>query len=101
MNESLVASAVDQMLRRICGEYMEMPGLRLTRAQARRLWGLDEQTCGELLESLTEGGFLYRGSDGTYARRSEGAAFPPVRMLKAAANTISSLTDRSAAPSQK
>ena len=26
------------------GEFLEMPGLRLTAAQARRLWGLDAAT---------------------------------------------------------
>ena len=26
-------------------EYLEMPGLQLTRAQVRRLWGLEDQTC--------------------------------------------------------
>src|SRR5262245_25358211 len=33
--------AHDDVLRRVQGEYLEMPGLRLTEAQARRLWGLD------------------------------------------------------------
>ena len=32
---------IDQMLQRIQGEFVEMPGLRLTAAQAQRLWGLD------------------------------------------------------------
>lgn len=32
----------DAMLRRIYGEFLEMPGMRLTLSQAQRLWGLDE-----------------------------------------------------------
>jgi hypothetical protein len=36
----------EQMLRRICGEYVEMPGLRLSRKQAQRLWGIGEEACG-------------------------------------------------------
>ena len=32
----------DEVLRRVQGEFLEMPGLRLTGAQARRLWGLDQ-----------------------------------------------------------
>jgi hypothetical protein len=33
------------VLRRVQGEYIEMPGLRLTIAQAQRLWGLDRAVC--------------------------------------------------------
>ena len=84
MNESLVIVSREQILRRICGEYLEMPGLQLTRPQAQRLWGLDEETCAQLLESLTEEKFLYRKDDGTYARATEGAVtFLPLRMVKA------------------
>jgi len=36
----------DEVLRRVQGEFLEMPGLRLTGAQARRLWGLDADVCG-------------------------------------------------------
>lgn len=82
MTQSLAATR-HQLLQRIYGEYLEMPGLRLTHAQARRLWGLDERTCAEVLDCLTEDGFLYRRADGTFARRSDGSAFPPSRMLKA------------------
>jgi hypothetical protein len=84
MDESLVIFSRDQVLRRICGEYLEMPGLRLTPAQARRLWGLDEPTCTQLLTSLTESKFLYRRQDGMYARLSDGPpVFPVPRMIKA------------------
>ncbi len=82
MSDSLTSESRDAILRRICGEYLEMPGLRLTRPQAQRLWGLDESTCGQLLESLTRDKCLYRRPDGTYARLTEGA-FPPPRMAKA------------------
>lgn len=33
-------------------EYMEMPGLQLTKAQVRRLWSLEEKTCDAVLEQL-------------------------------------------------
>jgi hypothetical protein len=39
-------------------EYLEMPGLSLTFAQAQRLWGLDEPTCRELLIALVDARFL-------------------------------------------
>ncbi|MGH8527360.1 MAG: hypothetical protein ACREXY_25080 [Gammaproteobacteria bacterium] len=60
------------MLIRICGEYEEMPGLNLRRDQARRLWDLDDATCGELLDALVESRFLHRRSDGRYVRAGSG-----------------------------
>lgn len=84
MDNSLVVVSHDQILRRIRGEYLEMPGLRLTSAQAKRLWGLDDRTCAEVLGELTADRFLQCRSDGTYARLTDGAAtFPPLRMIKA------------------
>ena len=61
----------DDLLRRICGEYLEMPGLRLKREQAQRLWGLDGPTCAQLLDALVKQGFLRRLPDGTYGRVTE------------------------------
>ena len=43
---------IDEVLRRVQGEYLEMPGLRLTRAQAQRLWGLEQSMCDALLGAL-------------------------------------------------
>jgi hypothetical protein len=56
------------ILDRICGEYLEMPGLRLTQRQAQRLWGLDEQTCSRILSLLLQDGFLRETYDGRFAR---------------------------------
>ena len=39
----------DEVIRRVQGEFLEMPGLRLTEPQARRLWGLDAASCSDLL----------------------------------------------------
>ena|SRR5579862_8185596 len=74
MSENLVIVSREQILRRICDEYLEMPGLRLTSAQAQRLWGLDADTCTQLLQSLTEQHFLHRRNDGSYSlfRQSDG-----------------------------
>lgn len=50
-----------------------MPGLRLTRSQAQRLWNLDEQTCGHVLEFLVETKFLrWQSHDNTYTRLTDG-----------------------------
>jgi hypothetical protein len=58
----------EEALRRVRGEYTEMPGLRLTEAQARRLWGLDETSCALLLQALVDAHFLLRTRDGSFMR---------------------------------
>ena len=62
----------DDVLRRVQGEYLEMPGLRLTEAQARRLWGLDDASCAALLKMLVDAKFLRVSADGRYARLTDG-----------------------------
>ena len=65
-------------------EYLEMPGLRLTADQARRLCGVDRDACARILEALVEAGFLTRGRDSRYSRTSEGSLpLPPFRMARA------------------
>ena len=51
---------------RIDSEYREMPGLRLTLAQAARLWGLQAPQCRALLGALVERGILRETPDGLY-----------------------------------
>jgi hypothetical protein len=63
---------IEDLIRRVRAEYLEMPGLCLTLAQAQRLWGVDEQTCIGVLDSLTSAKFLCRRSDGSYVRPSDG-----------------------------
>ena len=58
----------DEVLRRVQGEFLEMPGLRLTEAQARRMWGLDEVSCGALLGALVDAKFLFKTRDGAFMR---------------------------------
>jgi hypothetical protein len=58
----------DDVLRRVQGEYIEMPGLRLTSAQAQRLWGLDRAACEALLGALVDEKFLFRTRDGAFIR---------------------------------
>lgn len=60
----------DDVLRRARAEYLEMPGLRLTRAQAQRLWGVDPRTCEQLLSTLTETRFLAQTRDGSFVLSS-------------------------------
>ncbi len=63
----------DDVLRRVQGEFLEMPGLRLTEAQARRLWGLESLTCRELLDTLVNKNFLFRTRDGAFMRVEHGS----------------------------
>jgi Fic family protein len=68
---------MDEVLQRIQGEFVEMPGLRLTLAQAQRLWGLERETCNALLGALVDVKFLSRTGDGAYVR-TEGARPMPL-----------------------
>ena len=45
-------SPVQQAVDRARAEFREMPGLRLTAAQARRLWSLDVGVCAVVLAEL-------------------------------------------------
>jgi hypothetical protein len=46
-----------------------MPGLRLTIAQAARLWHIDVDVCRPILDSLVDARILYRTTDGAYVAR--------------------------------
>jgi hypothetical protein len=45
-----------------------MPGLRLTAAQAQRLWGLERDVCDALLGALVDAKFLAQTRDGAFIR---------------------------------
>ena len=54
-------SEIDEELgRRICAEYRELPGLQLTIAQACRLWSADRNVGRQTLDALVEAAFLRR-----------------------------------------
>jgi hypothetical protein len=53
-------------LARIHSEYREMPGLKLTAAQASRFWSLGPEDGRALLDKLVEGRVLWRTPDGHY-----------------------------------
>lgn len=56
----------ERLLARVRGEYVEMPGLRLTLEQACRLWQVDVSTCETLLEYLVRTGVLRKTASGFY-----------------------------------
>ena len=57
------------LIHRVRGEFAEMPGMRLTTAQAARLWGLDAGTAERTLAELVGAGFLVKRGD-RYTRAS-------------------------------
>jgi len=63
-------SGGDRLLRRIGAEFLEMPGLSLTVAQAARLFGVAEGDCARALDRLGEQGLLRFGRHGHWRLRS-------------------------------
>ena len=65
-----------RLVERIREEYVAMPGLKLTREQACRLWGVGHETCTAALDALLAEGFLHQTGTGKYVAlpRPGGAA---------------------------
>ena len=61
--------AGDALKTRVLHDFDEMPTLRLTTAQAMRLWDRDRSTCQKVLDILVEAGFLCVDAEGQYGRR--------------------------------
>ena len=80
-------SARDALLRRVWMEFVEMPCLSLTGAQARRLFGLRADVCQRVLQGLVEADALTLGYDGRFRLRERVwnalAQLPPRRAASA------------------
>jgi DNA-binding IclR family transcriptional regulator len=59
------------LTRRILAEFREMPGTRLTVAQAARLWAIEGSEAARALERLESAGVLKQTSQGAYLLRSQ------------------------------
>jgi hypothetical protein len=57
---------------RVRGEYLEMPGMQLTVAQAARLWQLEAPKCEALLNLLVDEGFLLKTPAGAFISAAQG-----------------------------
>jgi hypothetical protein len=57
-----------QLRERIREQYLRVPGQSMTLDQARQLFGLEQSTCGQLLDSLQAEGFLAVDADARYHR---------------------------------
>jgi hypothetical protein len=62
----------EEWLELIRAEYLEIPGLNLTKPQVQRLWGLDPDSSQNLLDALVEVRFLRRTRANLYVRADVG-----------------------------
>ena len=62
----MAVRAPAELLQRVRSEFLEMPGLKLTPAEAHLLWGVDCATSEAILISLAEDNFLVRTPDGAF-----------------------------------
>jgi hypothetical protein len=61
-------TTIRDVVQRVQGEYRDMPGLKLTEAQAQRLLGIERDTCSVVLSTLIHRRFLRRTANGLYVR---------------------------------
>jgi len=73
---------------RIRGEFTEMPGLKLTMAQACRLWHTDEGAVQAALDALVAEGFVTRTASGAFIALPR----PSGKSLKTAAGVHAGIT---------
>ena len=62
------ADAFTHAVQRVRAEFLEMPGLTLTVAQAARLWSFELAFCAAVLGALEEAQFLVRTRHSAFAR---------------------------------
>ena len=53
----IVTMDFDDLVWRVRGEFLEMPGLTLTFAEAERLWGLEQDICRQVISVLIGSAF--------------------------------------------
>ena len=65
---------VEAVARRVLAEFDEMPGLALTVHQASRLFGIDQDVCRVVLDTLVDLAYLRQTSGGMIIRGDRVAA---------------------------
>jgi hypothetical protein len=68
-------SEPSRLVERIRAEYRTLPGLKITCAQAARLWSASEAACAAAFQVLVAERFLWRAPSGRYVARP--ASEPP------------------------
>jgi hypothetical protein len=61
-----MVSSLPTLIDRIRREFTDLPGLKLTPAQACRLWHVNEDTCRAAMTSLIAEGFLRQTASGAF-----------------------------------
>ena len=62
--------AIADVVERIRAEYIQMPGLCLTKPQMQRLWGLEGIVCAAVVDALVAARVLRETEDGMYVSAS-------------------------------
>ncbi|PWT84464.1 MAG: hypothetical protein C5B57_04775 [Blastocatellia bacterium] len=65
---SVTEATLTNWIDRVRSEYVEMPGLALTRWQMRRLWRFDGFVCDAVVDALVKSGFLRERQDRAFVR---------------------------------
>ena len=73
-------AARQALLQRVSAEFQEMPCMRLTAGQARRLFGLPSDVCQRILTSLVRQGAL--SCDGERYRCNDARSWPLSRLAE-------------------
>ena len=60
--------ALEDAIRRVRAEFVEMPGMQLTPAQAARLWHFEPAFCDTVLTALVDRKFLVKTRRDKFAR---------------------------------
>jgi hypothetical protein len=60
--------ALEDAIRRVRAEFVEMPGMQLTPAQAARLWHFEPEFCDAVLTALVDTKFLVKTRREKFAR---------------------------------
>ena len=60
--------ALEDAMRRVRAEFVEMPGMQLTPAQAARLWHFEPNFCNAVLSALVDTKFLVKTRSEKFAR---------------------------------
>ena len=58
----------EAIVNRVRNEFVEVPGLRLTMAQAMKLWGLGPDECQQVISMLVASSFLRLNARGQILR---------------------------------
>jgi len=68
MLASPLSAPLAGLLQRVREQYSEMPGLKLTKPQAMRLFGVAPSVCAAMFRALVMENFLSRNGEGVFAR---------------------------------